>query len=196
MLSTRRTDLRVVLALSLALLVISCSQLVSTYADEGNAEVTRTRNLQFFEMTPSVHPPGNASVTRTRNLQFFEMTPVGPLSTTIASFTTTDFSGTPKTSFGPGNTVLFKTVIDGTGVQSIPNALVSVMVQDNDSTPLFIGYVYENIEIGKQITVYLGFQIPYDSILGDYTVKVNIFTLLPSQGGEGIGHAEAHFTVN
>jgi hypothetical protein len=44
-------------------------------ADPGNAEVSRTRNLQCFEMTPSVHPPGNASVSRLRNLQAFEMTP-------------------------------------------------------------------------------------------------------------------------
>jgi hypothetical protein len=72
------------------------------------------------------------------------------------------------------------------------------MLQDPSLTPIFIGYVYENIEIGKQITVYLGFQIPYGSILGDYTAKVNVFTLLPSQGGQAIigGHAEVHFTVS
>lgn len=45
------------------------------YADSGNAEVSRTRNLQCFEMTPPVHPLGNASVSRLRNLQAFEMTP-------------------------------------------------------------------------------------------------------------------------
>lgn len=47
----------------------------SVRGDPGNAEVSRTRNLQCFEMTPSVHPPGNASVTRLRNMQVFEMTP-------------------------------------------------------------------------------------------------------------------------
>lgn len=45
------------------------------HGNPGNAEVSRTRNLQCFEMTPSVHPPGNASVSRLRNLQVFEMTP-------------------------------------------------------------------------------------------------------------------------
>jgi len=43
--------------------------------DPGNAGVSRTLNLQCFEMTPSIHPPGNAAVTRFRNLQCFEMTP-------------------------------------------------------------------------------------------------------------------------
>ncbi len=47
----------------------------SARGDPGNAEVSRTRNLQVFEMTPQVHPPGNASVSRLRNMQVFEMTP-------------------------------------------------------------------------------------------------------------------------
>jgi len=50
----------------------------SVRGNPGNAEISRTRNLQCFEMTPSVHPPGNASVSRLRNLQVFEMTPQPP----------------------------------------------------------------------------------------------------------------------
>jgi len=55
------------------LLLLLMSPLVN--GDPGDAEVSRTRNLQCFEMTPSVHPPGNASVSRTKNLQTFEMPP-------------------------------------------------------------------------------------------------------------------------
>lgn len=165
----------------------------------GNASITRYRNLQFFEMTSgSVHPAGNASVSRYRNLQFFEMTPTELPSVTITSFTTTDQNANPKSSFTPGSTVLFKIIVSGSGTQNIPNALISVMAQDPNLTPIFLSYVYEDIEIGKQTTIYLGFQIPYDCMLGDYTAKVNLFTLLPSQGGEPIsgGQAAAHFTLS
>ncbi len=43
---------------------------------EGDANVTRSRNLQAFEMVPQVHPPYDANVSRVRNLNTFEMTPV------------------------------------------------------------------------------------------------------------------------
>ena len=195
-----RTNLALVLALALVLLVLSCLQVLPiAQADGGNASVTRTGNLQFFPMSPGPgHPPGNASVTRTGNLQFFPMTSPGPLSTTIDSFTTTALGGNPQTSFHPGNTTLFKIVIEGTAAQNIPNALVSVMIKDNNEIPIFIGYVYENINVGSQVTVYLGFQIPYGSTLGYYEGTVCVFTLLLSQGGSPItgGHATVNFTVS
>jgi hypothetical protein len=168
------------------------------HADGGNASVCRIGNLQFFQMTPSVHPPGNASVCRIGNLQFFQMTPTGPLSVQISSFTSTDLDGNQKTSFTPGDTIMLKAVISDNGSQNIPNALVSMMIQDPGQTPVFLSYTYQNLQAGQQTTVYLGFQIPYEPILGDYTAKLNIFTLLPSQGGQGIlgGHAEVDFTVS
>jgi len=161
----------------------------------GNASVYRYRNLQGFEMIPT--PPGNASVYRYRNLQGFEMIPTGPLSVSIDSFTTTDQNGEPKDTFAPGSLVLFKIVVSGDGSQNIPNALVSVMVQDPAKEVVFISYTFEDVQVGQQTTVYLGTQIPYDSMLGEHTAKVNIFTMLPSEGGEAIigGHEEITFIV-
>jgi len=61
--------------LCLAIVLLPLFIFPRVHGDPGNAEVSRTRNLQCFEMTPSMHPRGNASVTRLRNLQCFEMTP-------------------------------------------------------------------------------------------------------------------------
>ena len=191
------------------------------YGNSGNAEVSRTHNLQSFEMTPSVHPPGNASVSRRRNLQVFEMTPqmphppgnasvwrlrnlqvfemtpTGPLSVTISAFVTTDQNGNAKSTFAPGNSVLFKIVVSSSCSQNIHNALVSVMVQTPTTEVLFLSYTFENVQVGLQTTIYLGLQIPYNAIVGEYTAKVNMLTMLPSQGGVPLlgGHAEITFTV-
>ncbi|MEM3698059.1 MAG: hypothetical protein QXQ94_11310 [Candidatus Bathyarchaeia archaeon] len=59
----------------LAFFLILIIQTVTVIGSPGNAEVTRTRNLQYFEMTPPIHPPGNALVSRTQNLQYFELVP-------------------------------------------------------------------------------------------------------------------------
>jgi hypothetical protein len=164
----------------------------------GNASVSRYRNLEFFEMTPQQHPPGNASATRYKNLQFFEMNASEQPSVTISPFTTTDENGNPKSTFNPGNMVVFKIVMAPEGSQNIPNALVYVMVQDRNSTVMFLSYISQDINVGKQTTVYLGFQVPYNCLLGDYTTKVSILTKLLSQGGQPIlgGHGEVHFTVS
>lgn len=163
----------------------------------GDALVTRYRNLQLLEMTPQMHPPGDALVTRYRNLQSLEMEPVGELSTTISSFITTDDSTNPQSSFATGNAVLLRITISGTGELNIANALVSTIILNPDVTPVFLGYTYQSIDRGEQYTIYIGFQIPYDAKLGDYTAKVNILTGFPSQDGEPLigGHAEVHFTV-
>jgi hypothetical protein len=51
----------------------------SVRGEPGNAETSRTRNLQCFEMTPQPpHPPGDVDISRLRNLQVFEMTPQEP----------------------------------------------------------------------------------------------------------------------
>lgn len=62
-----------VLSLTIILVVLSMSQPV--FSQSENAEVSRRSNVQYFEMTPPVHPPGNSSVSRLENLQFFEMIP-------------------------------------------------------------------------------------------------------------------------
>jgi len=50
-------------------------QSIIVFCSPGNAEVSRIKNLQYFEMTQPVHPPGNAYVSRTKNLQYFELVP-------------------------------------------------------------------------------------------------------------------------
>jgi hypothetical protein len=171
-------------------------EMTSPLHPAGNSSVTRTRNLQYFGMVPSQHPAGNATITRTRNLQYFEMTPSGALSVTINSFMTTDANGTAKSSFVQGSIVLFKVVATACGSQNLPNVLVSVMVQDPLLTPILFGYTYEDIMMGKQTTIYLGFKIPY-GVVGEYIAQVTILARFLSQQGEPIpgGHAEIHFTV-
>jgi hypothetical protein len=125
------------------------------------------------------------------------MTPIRPFSSTITSFTTADQQGNNKSSFMPGDTVFLRVAVSGSGQQSISNTLVSVMIQDANLTPVFIDYEYCDIQIGGQVTIYFNFQLSSDCTLGDYVAKVNIFTMLPSEGGEPIvgGHAEVYFAV-
>jgi hypothetical protein len=58
----------VVLCSILELLFITSLQPV--VAEEGNAEVTRIKNLQYFELEPN-----NADLTRKGNVQYFELKP-------------------------------------------------------------------------------------------------------------------------
>lgn len=191
--------------------VSQTNNLIALKLSSGNADITQNRNLLAFILGPNnahvtqnhnllatVLESNNADVTTSSNLVALPLSPNEPLSTSISSFTTTDQNGNPISAFIPGSMVLFKVVIYGSGSQNIIGALVSIMVQDPSLTPIFLSYLYEDIQVAKQTTVYLGFQIPYDCMLGDYTSKVNIFTRLPSLGGEPIvgGHSEVHFTVS
>jgi len=64
------------LRLRLRVLLIVCalsiwfSLLRLSFASPGDAEVTRTKNLQYFQLEP-----GNVDVTTYRNLQYFELEP-------------------------------------------------------------------------------------------------------------------------
>jgi len=66
----RGLELRVILSVLILVFLLFLPLLLC--ANLGDVEVSRTRNLQYFEMTPSVHPPGDAYVSRLRNLQYFE----------------------------------------------------------------------------------------------------------------------------
>jgi hypothetical protein len=184
--SEKRETSTLQLFLILASLFLVCTQTVSVaQANNGNAEVSRTGNLVGFQMTPgSVHPAGNASVCRTGNLVGFLMTPGSVLpSIQISSLAFTDIYGNQKTSFSQVDTIMLKAVIVDNGSQDISNALVSMLVKDPGNTSVFIGYTYQSFQTGSSTTIYLGFQLRDDAMLGNYSIKLNVLTALVSQQG-------------
>jgi hypothetical protein len=201
------------------LVILFVSPLVR--ADSGNAEVSRSRNLQAFEMTPQPgHPPGDVDISRLRNLQVFEMTPQEPhppgdayvsrlrnlqvfemayqIHEIIANITylaTTDQNGNQTANFMKGDVVQINFTIHSTGVP-FGNALISTVILDPSSEVAFFSYTFEDFSIGTQETFILGHRIPQDALIGAYTAKVMIFTDWPSEGGVGLDAKIATFDVS
>ena len=206
-------------AMIVLLLLLFLSQLAR--GNPGNAEVSRTRNLQCFEMTPQpLHPPGNASVSRLRNLQVFEMTPQSPhppgdvdisrlrnlqvfemayqiheIKINITYLAITDQTGNQVTNFTKGDIVQLNLTIRNTGVP-FANALISTVILDPSSSVAFLSYTFEDFSVGTEENFILGYRIPQDAPVGAYTAKVMIFTDWPSEGGVGLDVKTATFNVS
>lgn len=190
-------------------------------ADPGNAEVSRLRNLQAFEMTPAPgHPPGDAYISRTRNLQAFEMTPQEPhppgdvyvsrlrnlqcfemayqIHEIIANITylaTTNQNGNPTTSFMKGDVIQINFTIQNTGVP-FANAPISIVIKDPSDSAVFLSYTFEGFSVGSNKNLIFGYRIPSEALAGTYTVKVMVFTDWPSEGGVGLDVKTATFDVS
>ena len=164
----------------------------------GNASVMRTRNLQFYEMTHSVHPPGDAYLSRTRNLQYFEMKSLlYQFKINITSFAITNQSGYPMTNFLRGDVVqLNLTITNSGGADSLPLAdgLLSVMILDPLEIEVHLTYTFIDIEKGQNENFIFGYRIPMSASPGAHTIKVMVFTDWPSQGGLGLAVKESTFT--
>jgi len=193
----------------------------SVRGEPGNAEVSRTRNLQCFEMTPQPpHPPGDVNISRLRNLQVFEMTPQGPhppgdanvsrlrnlqvfemayqIHEIIANITyiaTTDQNGNVTTNFQKGDIMQVNFTISNTGVP-FANALISIAVKDPSDSVVFLSYTFEDFSVGTKKNVIFGYRIPSEALAGTYTVKVMVFTDWPSEGGVGLDVKTATFNVS
>lgn len=201
------------------LLLLSLSP--SARGNSGNAEVSRTRNLQAFEMTPQPpHPPGDVNVSRLRNLQVFEMTPQEPhppgdanvtrlrnlqvfemayqIHEIIANITylaTTDQNGNRTANFVKGDIVQINFTIRNTGVP-FGDALISTVILGPLNEIAFFSYTWEDFSIGTQETFVLGYRIPPEALIGAYTAKVMVFTDWPSEGGIGLDVKIAAFAVS
>jgi len=156
----------------------------------NSADVTRLRNLQYFELEQN-----DADVTRLRNLQYFELTDFGPVSY-ITSLTITDQNGNPRNNFNRGDIAQFDFTIENIGSFNLTKALISTIVLDSSSTPIFLSYTFEDLLVGQDTRIIVGYKIPLEASIGTYTVKVMIFTDWPSKGGVGLDIEALSFFVS
>jgi len=216
--------------LSLAIVAIFAVLTPIAKAGSGNAEVSRTRNLQFFEMEPigDVHVTrtknlqffetvvnevhitrtlnlqfiemgiiGDVHVTRTKNLQFFEMTsPVYEYDINITNLVITDQYGQTKSNFTRGEMAQFNFTIMNSGNIGLKDGLVSVMILNPLNEPEFLFYTYETVYPGGSKQIVIGYRVPTDAYLGNYIVKVMVFTDWPSKGGVGLDIKMSSFIVS
>jgi len=174
-------------------------ELVPPIHPPGNAYLSRTENLQFFEMTSSFHPPGDAYASRTRNLQGFEMTPLlYQYKIEIIEVDITDEYGNPANKFAKGETIQIKFVIMNLGdAESLPlnQGLVCLEVLDQLSTVMFLGYTFVDLPKQSSKEFVFGFTIPPTAMDGIYTIKIMVYTDWPMKGGIGLTIEEAEFIV-
>jgi hypothetical protein len=177
----------------------------------GDVHVTRTKNLQFFEtVVNEVHVTrtlnlqfiemgiiGDVHVTRTKNLQFFEMTsPVYEYDINITNLVITDQYGQTKSNFTRGEMAQFNFTIMNSGNIGLKDGLVSVMILNPLNEPEFLFYTYETVYPGGSKQIVIGYRVPTDAYLGNYIVKVMVFTDWPSKGGVGLDIKMSSFIVS
>lgn len=221
MLGNTRLHTQVPMLCSVVALIVILFVSPFVRADPGNAEVSRLRNLQAFEMTSQPpHPPGDVDISRLRNLQVFEMTPQEPhppgdayvsrlrnlqvfemayqIHEIIANITylaTTDQNGNQTANFMKGEVIQMNFTIHSTGVP-FGDALISTVILDPSSNVVFLSYTFRDFSIGTKENVIFGYRIPQDAPAGIYTVKVMVFTDWPSEGGVGLDVKTAAFNVS
>jgi hypothetical protein len=179
---------------------LQCFEMTAPVHPPGDAYVTRTKNIQYFKMTtPSVHPLGDAYVSRLRNLQCFEMGPAIYLfKVDITSFIVTNQGGTPAGNLTKGEVAQFDYIIENVGTAeslSLSNGLITTIVLDPSETVVFLGYVFQDLSKGSSTEFVMGYKIPVSAPLGTYTARVAVFTDWPSEGGEGLAVKELTFNV-
>ncbi|MHA1834584.1 MAG: hypothetical protein ACTSV7_11425 [Candidatus Baldrarchaeia archaeon] len=194
-------------------------------AQTGNAEVTRTKNLQYFELEygdvdvtriRNLQSPelisNNADVTRLGNLQHYELEPNNAdvtrtrnmqffelseltLASYILSLVITDQDGTPEDHFSPGDVVQFNVTVKNIGNSDLTKALVSMMIFDPSNTSILLSYVFQDLFVGQSKQIIFGYRIPLDALTGSYMTKIMVFTDWPSKGGVGLDIKTQSFFV-
>lgn len=214
---------------ALVLIIILCLTfahlVIPPGLSQGNAEVTRTKNMQYFEMIPT-----NADVTRDKNLEYFELIAIDAdvtryrnqqyfelegrdadvtrlknlqlfelapvvFGAQIGTIATQDQNSVPKTDFYRESIVQFSFTVHYTGTEELINALVYVQVLNPTSTPVFQSYVVDSILPGQVRPYVFGYGIPLDAAIGAYTVRAMVLTDWPSDGGIGLDIETSAFNV-
>lgn len=159
--------------------------------EPNHADVIRYYNLQYFQLEPN-----NADVIRYKNLQYFELAPVESLVINIGPITTTDQEGNPKTTFNPGDIIEVWFVVENVGNLTLKRGLISALILDPSNTPIFLSYTLEDLTSGASKKFIMGYGIPLGATVGNYTIKVMVFTDWPSKGGIGLDIETSTFVVS
>lgn len=165
----------------------------------GSALISRVYNLQFFEMTPEKHPPGDALVRRMRNLQFFQLEPLDyQYQIWILNLRTTDENGNSKTDYQPSEIVYINFTIiniDAQGNMHLYNGIVSILIKDPNQNIVLFTYEHITLLRGESRNYIFAYKIPYEAQTGTYTIKITVYTALPSQGGYGLATNQTTFNI-
>ena len=111
----------------------------------------------------------------------------------ITSAFTADHVGNPKTTFSRGEMVLVNVTIEMAYAYYYYNTyyyyyttptkflmLVQVMYEN---TPVFLGFVVEEVSPGSMESSGIGFRLPDDAPTGTYTVKIMVWSTWLDRGG-------------
>ncbi len=157
-----------------------------------NIDVYRLRNFEPSEMQRNM----NADVLRLRNLQLLEMTTlIYEYAINITELLTKDENGNPANNFLRGEIVQLEFTVTNIGNIWLENGVISIIIIDPLNRPVTLSYSSETLKSGQTQKHMFGWRIPFNSLKGNYTAKVMIFTDWPSKGGVGLTFKQVQFNA-